>query len=113
MLKKIVLKERIHDIKVARQAPVISHIFFADDNLLFARENILEAAYILSILQRYQVSCGKIMNWDKLEASFSHNVEENVRSSICRDIGVKKVMSHSNYLGLHVVFGRSKKEGVY
>lgn len=110
MLKGEVLKGGTHDIKVARQALVISHLFFADDSLMFARANVLEARSILVILQRYQVSLGQIVNWDKSEASFSRNMEEKVKSSIYREMGVKTVTSHVKYLEFPVIFGMSKKE---
>lgn len=110
MLKGEVLKGGTHDIKVAKQALVISHLFFADDSLMFARDNVLEERSILVILQRYQVSLVQIVNWDKSEASFSRNMEENVKSSIYREMGVKMVTSHAKYLGFPVIFGRSKKD---
>lgn len=43
LIKKEAKEERIHGIKVARNAPVLTHLFFADDYLMFARENPAEA----------------------------------------------------------------------
>lgn len=53
LLKKDVNEKRIHGIKIARNAPVISHILFADDSLLFARANSQEARIILETLQMF------------------------------------------------------------
>ncbi|XP_058725646.1 uncharacterized protein LOC131596933 [Vicia villosa] len=100
----------LHGIKVARQAPSISHLFFADDSLLFARANEAEADRILYLLQRYQKAPGQMVNIDKSGVSFSGNVSEYSKEVIRRKLGFKCVNTHTKYLGLPVVFGRSKKE---
>lgn len=43
---------------------------------------------------------------EKSEATFSQNVFDEVKDMM----GIKTVISHSRYLGLFVVLGRSKKE---
>ncbi|CAI8590045.1 unnamed protein product [Vicia faba] len=58
-------------LRVARRAPSISHLLFADDSLLFARANLLEAGKVMDVLATYQKSSGKMVNLDKSEASFS------------------------------------------
>jgi hypothetical protein len=45
---------------VARNAPKITHLFFADDSLLFARANQKKAEVILNILQSYQNASGQL-----------------------------------------------------
>jgi ribonuclease HI len=99
----------IHGIKIARQAPKISHLLFADDSLLFARASSTEADVILSILTEYQQALGQVVNLDKSEVSFSRNVRNEEKDMIRNRMGVKTVDTHSKYLGLPVVFGRSKK----
>lgn len=53
------------------------------------------------------------MNLDKWGTSFSRNVRDEVKEMICNRMGVKTVIAHSRYMGLLVIFGRSKKEGFY
>ncbi|CAI8614534.1 unnamed protein product, partial [Vicia faba] len=110
MLKFEAKANRIHGIQVARKARKISHLFFTDDNLMFSRASILEANKILDILKHYQVSSSQMVNLDKYEASFSQNVSDSVTEMIRNRMGINTVQSHSRYLGLSVVFGRSKKE---
>jgi hypothetical protein len=76
--------------------------------LLFARANIAEAEVILNILAEYQIASGQVVNLDKSEVSFSHNVQNEDKDMI-RRMGVKIVDTHSKYMGLPVMFGRSKK----
>jgi len=102
--------QAIHDIQVARNAPKITHILFADDSLLFARANQEEANTIIQVLNKYQLASSQLVSYDKSEVSFSRNVPDLEKNNICNKIKIKVVTSHSRYLGLPMIFGRSKKE---
>jgi hypothetical protein len=54
LIHKAADTKEIHGIKVARSAPQLSHLFFADDSLLFTRASSHEASKILNILSTYQ-----------------------------------------------------------
>lgn len=76
LLKLEVRNNNIHGIQVARKAPVISHLLFVDDNLLFTRANTKEVDNILEVFQKYQLASGQLVNLDKSKVSFSRNVIE-------------------------------------
>jgi hypothetical protein len=103
-------KNNLHGIQVARGSPVITHLFFADDSLIFARANTKEAETISNILTNYQLASGQLVSLDKSEVSYSRNVLSREKEIICNKMDVKAVTSHSKYLGLPVIFGRSKNE---
>ncbi|XP_058736181.1 uncharacterized protein LOC131608553 [Vicia villosa] len=65
---------------------------------------------VMKILQRYQEASGQVVNLEKSEASYSRNVCDVVKLTIQNRIQIKTVARHSKYLGLSVIFGRSKKE---
>jgi hypothetical protein len=100
----------LHGIQIARGAPKITHLLFADDSLFFARANQQEAESINCVLHTYQTASGQTVSLEKSEVSYSRNMPENAKLMICNKIGVKVVTSHAKYLGLPVLFGRSKKE---
>ncbi|GAU21788.1 hypothetical protein TSUD_329120, partial [Trifolium subterraneum] len=54
LIHKAANSKEIHGIKVARTAPQLSHLFFADDSLLFSRASSHEASKILNILATYE-----------------------------------------------------------
>lgn len=110
LLKEAASAKEIHGIKVARAAPEITHLLFADDSLVFSRANKEEADRILNILKSYEVSSGQLVNYDKSEVSFSRNMQEEDKQMIQTRMSVKTVQNHSTYLGLPIVFGRSKKD---
>lgn len=110
LLHKEEAKGSIHGIQVARKAPQITHLLFADDNLLFARANQKEVDSITQVLKVYQLASVQLVNLDKSEVLFSRNVPPIEQNMICNKMGTKTVTILSRYLGLPIVFGRSKKD---
>lgn len=110
LLKNEALLSSIHGVRVARKAPIITHLFFADDSLLFARANEAEAEIILNLLLRYQQAFVQVVNLKKSEVSFSANESVAAKESLRQKLGFNVVRSHVKYLGLPVIFGRKKKE---
>ncbi|XP_058757456.1 uncharacterized protein LOC131630719 [Vicia villosa] len=109
LIKKAANHKEIHGLKIARNSPMITHLFFADDSLLFARASLEEARRIKDILKVYERASGQMVNFDKSEVSFSKNVGENTQAIIRNHLNVNTVSNHSKYLGLPVILGRSKK----
>ncbi|CAI8589003.1 unnamed protein product [Vicia faba] len=109
-IRNDVVDNKIHGIKVAHKSPIISHLFFAGDSLLFARASEGEGCRIHHILKLYQDASGRVVNAYKYGVSFSGNVGEATTGRIKAKLGFRGVNNHSRYLGLPIVFGRSKKE---
>ncbi|GAU51221.1 hypothetical protein TSUD_412270 [Trifolium subterraneum] len=60
MTRKIAQQSKlIHGIKVAPGAPEITHLFFADDSLMFCRATKEETIQIRSIITQYQQASGR------------------------------------------------------
>lgn len=74
-LRDVEQRKAIHGVKVGRHVEPISHLFFADDSLLFIRANDEEVDTVLDILYTYEAASGKKLNMDKSEVSFSRNLE--------------------------------------
>ena len=102
-------RKQIHGVKVCRSAPPITHLFFADDSLMFTRANTQEAQRILNLLNTYEAASGQVVNVDKSEVSYSRNVSENMKNMLQQSLGFKAVETHDRYLGLPTFIGRSKK----
>lgn len=110
MLKKACKDKEFHRIQIARKDPIFSHLFFTDNNFLFTHASDTEVVRVISIMRIYQESSGQVVNLDKSEASFTQNMCDDVKELICNRMQVKTLMRHAKYLGLPVIFGRSKKE---
>ncbi|XP_057444455.1 uncharacterized protein LOC130736669 [Lotus japonicus] len=100
----------LHGIKIARSAPVISHLLFADDNVIFARATTQEALTIKAILASYEQASGQVINLDKSMLSCSRNVPENRFHELKQLLNVKAVECYDKYLGLPTIIGKSKTQ---
>lgn len=66
----------LHGATVARGAPSITHLFFADDCLIFFKATDQEACLVKNILTMYGSASGQIVNYNKSSISFSANAKE-------------------------------------
>ncbi|KAH9726440.1 reverse transcriptase domain-containing protein [Citrus sinensis] len=98
----------LHGIRIARGAPCLTHLFFADDCFLFFKASDKEASVMKVALTLYGAASGQRVNFDKSSISFSANTNKEVEHSICSLLGVRGTVNHGNYLGLPSFIGRSK-----
>ncbi|XP_074342709.1 uncharacterized protein LOC141680358 [Apium graveolens] len=63
----------VHGCKIARGAPPVSHLLFADDCYLFFKAKQAEASTMRSILQKYERVSGQMVNYSKSNVVFSPN----------------------------------------
>ncbi|KAK9689126.1 hypothetical protein RND81_09G036900 [Saponaria officinalis] len=99
----------LHGVRVASRSPMVSHLFFADDSIIFVKANWDEARAVMAILDVYEQASGQMLNLDKTTVSFSKGVHETVRSQITSILRVQEIDAQDRYLGLPTVVGRSKK----
>ena len=110
LLRDAEKKGSIHGIKIARQVDPISHLFFADDSLLFVRASEEEVEHVMDILTTYEAASGQKLNMDKSEMSFSRNIDLEKRNLLQMKLSFKAVEGHDKYLGLPTYIGSSKKQ---
>ncbi|WJX93691.1 hypothetical protein P8452_75185 [Trifolium repens] len=99
----------LHGVKICRNAPIVSHLLFADDCFLFFRANSNEAETMKSILTTYEKASGQAVNFQKSEIFCSRNVNVADQNHISNVLGVQTVLGTGKYLGLPSMIGRSKK----
>ena len=81
MLHQVVQDKRLKDILVYRRGPKISHLFFANNSLIFGRATMAKCSEIQRILNVYEASSGQQLNKQKIALYFSRNtagVDQNV-----------------------------------
>nr|GEU52210.1 reverse transcriptase [Tanacetum cinerariifolium] len=97
-------------IKMTRNCPLISHIFFADDSLFFLKASHGECGTLISILYSYCEASGQTVNFQKSSAFFSLNTPSSLRDDIYGDLHVHQMDCKAKYLGLPSIFGQKKAE---
>lgn len=63
----------IKRVKVARGCPIINHLFFADDNIIFCRANTNKWQVVQSLLDTYKAASDQRINKHKTRIFFNLN----------------------------------------
>ncbi|GJU27805.1 hypothetical protein Tco_1166426 [Tanacetum coccineum] len=110
MINNALNNSLLSGMKMARECPVISHIFFADDSLFFLKASINECNKLISILDKYCAASGQSINFSKSAAIFSPNTSQELQLDLCRRLQVSFMDTKGTYLGLPTIHGRNKNE---
>ena len=110
LLQKAKMDKELTGIKISRRAPTITHLFFADDSLVFCKANKQEAEKLKRILKVYEEATGQLINMDKSSVLFSKNTLPSVKSEVCQAMGSIKQVEQGKYLGLPMVITRSQEQ---
>jgi hypothetical protein len=70
----------------------ISHIFFADDNLLFCKANSLEWQRLMMTSDKYEVASWQKLNLSKISIFFSRNTSPLKRQEITQLSGLQETL---------------------
>ena len=74
--------QMLRRIRITRAEPMVSHLFFVDDSIIFSRASEDKCSTIINILNTYERASGQKVNFEKSSFFFSPNVNENLRSII-------------------------------
>ena len=111
-LQHVARSEVIRGFSLCRNGPRISHLFFANDTLLFCRASRGDLEAILQLLQLYEQASGQKLNREKTTMFFSKGFTEERRMELEEFLGVNEIREYEKYLGLPDVVGRNKKESL-
>jgi hypothetical protein len=99
---------QISGVPISPRGYKLSHLFFANDILLFCRATFLEWCQIFKLLQVYEKASSQKLNGAKIAIFFSKNVGSAFKSHIQSLTGVTATKGYEKYLGLPALVGRSK-----
>ena len=109
MLNCATQRKAIEGVATLANGPRVSHLFFANDSLVFGRITVNEAMEIQQILKVYETSSGQQLNCHKTSLFFSPNTDNEVKERVKTMFGAYVIKPHEAYLGLPSLVGRSKK----
>jgi hypothetical protein len=94
-------------IKVATSAPVVGHLLFADDSMLFFRADRENAEEIKDALEIYCRASGQQVNMDKSSIHFAKGCSQSIRAEIMDLLDVHNEALSEKYLGMPTDVGTS------
>ncbi|KAL9675170.1 hypothetical protein QQ045_003371 [Rhodiola kirilowii] len=96
----------LKSIIIARHAPVLTHLFFADDSLLLFEATTATPSILKGVLTEYENLDGQRVNYNKSELVLSPNTSVAIKQSFQSSLSVPIVEGHKRYLGLPLHLGR-------
>ena len=99
---------RLTGVPTSKRGPEISHLFFADDSLLFCRATLMQWNHLSAILQLYEEASRQKMNANKTTIFFSRNTAVTDKEQIKEVAGIPTNQRYDKYLGLPSLVGRSR-----
>ena len=73
LIRKAEVSDDIKGVAICRNGPRVSHLFFANDNVLFCRATEAKCHRILETFVVYERGLGQKINWEKTNIFFSSN----------------------------------------
>ncbi|XP_071909569.1 uncharacterized protein [Coffea arabica] len=102
LLRQAAGNKRISGMRICRQGPSLTHLFFADDSLIFCKANEQQATELMRVLQVYATGSGQLINLDKSSILFSKNMCPHKKHQICQIMGnmqqVWRILTNPNLL---------------
>ena len=108
MIRKSVDNGLLQGVAACPQGLHISHLFFADDNIIFCQATIEQCNHLDHILTTYEHASGQQLNREKTSLFFSRNTPYDIQEDIKNHFGAEVIRQHETYLGLPSLVGRSK-----
>jgi hypothetical protein len=108
IISRVEREARLTGLPITRGGTRLSHLFFADDSLLFCKAKLEEWHQVREALQIYEMASGQKLNSGKTAIFFSRNTSSVVKHEILEAAGVSATHSYERYLGLPALVGRSK-----
>ena len=109
LIKSSVESGSLEGLAICYGGPQLSHLFFANDSLIFCMATLANCESLQRILEVYERASGQQLNKAKTSLFFSSNTSHEVQEEIKQRFGAQVIEQHEKYLGLLSLVGRNKR----
>lgn len=109
LIKKGLEQGALHGFKITPNGIPLTHLFFANDSVLFENAMVEKAKGIVEILKVYARGSGQEIYLSKSSIFFGSKALKRNKVKIKETLGIQCKQGLEKYLGLQVDFGHSKK----
>lgn len=106
LIRTVVDIKRWKPFKASQSGPPISHLFFADDLVLFYEASIDQASILKECMDFFCNLSGQAVNFDKFVLYCSPNINRDTVRSICRVCGSPLTKDLGKYLEMPLIHSR-------
>ena len=89
-------------VKASKSGIAVSHLFFADDLVLFAKADGSNCSAIRDVLDEFCIKFGQSISEAKSRVFFSPNVDRDTRESLCDILEFSSTPNLGKYLGFPI-----------
>ncbi|XP_031124258.1 uncharacterized protein LOC116026974 [Ipomoea triloba] len=93
-------------VRMDSNGPIISHLCFADDMVLFTEATVDQVEHIRLCLEQFCAASGQKISYDKSQVFFSRNTDPRAAEDIATRLEVMKTDNLGRYLGVPSIHGR-------
>ncbi|CAN1191878.1 Putative ribonuclease H protein At1g65750 [Linum perenne] len=97
-------------IQLSRGGPLLTHLFYANDLIIFAQASVTQAHVILRCLDCFCTAAGQSINKDKSAVFCSKNTDRQSRLDIAASLGIPITNNLGTYLGVPILHERTTTE---
>ncbi|CAL1369363.1 unnamed protein product [Linum trigynum] len=96
-------------LRLSKEGPMLSHLFFADDLILFAEAESAQIRIVKQCLDEFCHSSGKRVNYSKSMMFVSANIERRSARRLAHRAGIPLTVDLGRYLGVKAIHSRVTK----
>lgn len=96
-------------VAICRSGPCISHLFSANNSLIFCKASLEECDSLQRVFEVYEETSGQQLNRAKTSLFFSQNTRDDVKEEIKRRFGAQISRQHEKCFGLPSLVGKNKR----
>lgn len=112
LISKAHSNEAFKGIKLAPTAPYLTHLFFADDAIIFSDDNSALIYQLTSILNCFTKASGQMINTTKSGMICGAKVSEALKRNLFTITTFPTLNNPGKYLGIPADWGRAKSQGL-